>query len=486
VHARLLATVFVALTLACSGRSSGPGSRPSADEHYQRCNTSSDNSRPLLVEWPSTQRGELEAELGRRDSLVVVRYTGCELEVLRGCKLEGHYSWTGISAKRDELEIRNAGDVWANIPLAAARLVTAVERYGALHLDMQLIGQYSGTDHAPARERLAGRCDEATHVIGSFMVGAFEISSAAGGAFRAGAEVYGAGAGVGASRHEGYFSSDGDLDSCSDRYGSGSAPPDSCKSLLQIELLLLPAAQAKTRGVCPADMAFVEDSDDSGFCLDLHEVTVGEYAGCAADHTCSEAPASVEWPGISDAEHELYDELCNTNRGSQRNHPVNCVTWDQSASYCRAQGKRLPTAMEWRWAARGGEQNRTYPWGEDRPGPAHVNACGKECGKRFEARAQAYGKSDGNFSTAPVGSYRAGIGRWGLLDLSGNVAEWTNRDERSWGNVWVVGGSALSGSAEELESVAGEWVDPSARRFDLGFRCASEPIEAGDQKRRRR
>ncbi|NVB38462.1 SUMF1/EgtB/PvdO family nonheme iron enzyme [Pseudenhygromyxa sp. WMMC2535] len=317
------------------------------------------------------------------------------------------------------------------------------------------------------------------------MVGAFEIRSAKGGSLRGGVEVYGAGAGASGGRHEGYTSSDGDLRAC--QRGHGYAPPEDCESLLQIELLPVPPAEVVAAGTCPVDMAFVEVGEARGFCLDTHEVTVRDYARCAADHTCSEAPASVDWPGISEDEHARYDELCNTDRSNRRSHPVNCVTWDQAASYCRAQGKRLPQVREWKWAARGGEQNRTYPWGEDLPGPSHVNACGKECAKQFGAREQAFEAADGNRGTAPVGSYRDGVGRWGLLDMSGNVLEWTDHPIHSSGTLQVMGGSALSGAPEALESAASEYVQPSTRRFDLGFRCAADPrVDEGKGRRRKR
>lgn len=464
----------------------GDGARPSAEEHYQRCATTPDNLRPLLVEWPSTQRSALEAELQRSQTLIVVRYTGCELEVLRGCKVPGSYEWTKVSPKHDELEFLHAGDVWAKIPLAAAKLVAAVERYGALHLDMQLIGQYTGASEAPARERLEGRCEQATHVVGSLMVGAFEISSTAGGAFQAGIEVQGAGAGAGASRHEGYYSSDGSPKACRvDRGEFDYQPSQTCKSLLQIELLPIAASEITQAGVCPAAMAFIEGPSGEDFCLDLHEVTVREYAVCAADHTCSEAPATVNWPGISEAEHERDDPLCNEARSNRRNHPVNCVTWDQAASYCRAHAKRLPSSVEWRWAARGAEQNRTYPWGEDPPSPVHVNACGKECAKALTEQEPLFSKSDGNVGTAPVGSYPAGTARWGLSDMGGNVWEWTERSGYA-SSAMIHGGSALSSSADELDNRGGELVEAGTRRFDLGFRCAADPEPPESSRRGRR
>jgi len=147
---------------------------------------------------------------------------------------------------------------------------------------------------------------------------------------------------------------------------------------------------------CPTGMALVPggtyrmgseagDSDEqpvhevevARFCLDLTEVTVSDYAGCVSSGKCM--PANT---GGS----------CNAGVAGRENHPINCVDWNQADAYCQAQGLRLPTEEEWEYAAKGGDEDRRYPWGAAPPGPTLLNACGSECVAWF-ARNQLTAKS---------------------------------------------------------------------------------------------
>jgi formylglycine-generating enzyme required for sulfatase activity len=78
----------------------------------------------------------------------------------------------------------------------------------------------------------------------------------------------------------------------------------------------------------------------------------------------------------------------------------------------------LPSEAEWNYAVAGGNQQRTYPWGETEPG-ANANLAVYSC------RYNGSGTCTGVTNIAPVGSVPAGNGRYGQSDLAGNLWEWT-------------------------------------------------------------
>jgi iron(II)-dependent oxidoreductase len=152
-------------------------------------------------------------------------------------------------------------------------------------------------------------------------------------------------------------------------------------------------------------------------------------------------------------------------------HPANEMTWFGARDYCAARGLRLPTEAEREFAARGRER-RTYPWGEALP----------------DATRARYGV--GWTQTVPVGSYPKGATPEGVLDLAGNVHEWTASimqpypyradDGRELPDVLadrVVRGGAADTRPDTLRSSwRGASVSRNARagHHNIGFRCAKD------------
>ncbi|MCB0194523.1 MAG: SUMF1/EgtB/PvdO family nonheme iron enzyme [Anaerolineae bacterium] len=101
------------------------------------------------------------------------------------------------------------------------------------------------------------------------------------------------------------------------------------------------------------------------------------------------------------------------------NLPIVGINWNQAAAYCAWTDARLPTEAEWEKAARGVDA-RIYPWGNEFDGSV-LNYCDTQC----VADWRDFNGDDGYRYTAPVGSYVAGASPYGVLDMSGNVWEWT-------------------------------------------------------------
>ncbi len=79
---------------------------------------------------------------------------------------------------------------------------------------------------------------------------------------------------------------------------------------------------------------------------------------------------------------------------------------------------KLPSEAEWEWAARGGRNEAPYPWG----GPYIINKKGCYLAN-FKPQRGNY-SADGGLYTVPVDKYAAND--YGLKNMAGNVAEWTN------------------------------------------------------------
>lgn len=158
-------------------------------------------------------------------------------------------------------------------------------------------------------------------------------------------------------------------------------------------------------------------------------------------------------------------------------HPVVQVSYHDAAAYCAWAGKRLPTEAEWEFAARGGLEGKTFSWGDDPITPARANVWQGE----FPLRNTG---EDGHLGTAPVGRYPPN--GYGLVDMAGNVWEWTaDRFEASALDPSVApgaeervirGGSFMCHASycAGYRTAARMHATPATSLMNTGFRCAAD------------
>ncbi|MDX6611020.1 MAG: eukaryotic-like serine/threonine-protein kinase [Blastocatellia bacterium] len=191
------------------------------------------------------------------------------------------------------------------------------------------------------------------------------------------------------------------------------------------------------------------------FAIDKTEVTNFEYAQFVSE-TQHEPPSN--WAGGKPIP-------------GQEALPVTFVSYDDAVAFAEWRSKRdkvqyrLPTEEEWEYAARGGDQNNIYPWGNE------------------WVEDNAVIKSSGSIQPKAAGSSVKDKTRWGAMDMMGNVYEWTSSkasyykgsdlkvegEQRAW---YVIRGASYATSQlpKPISATRRDWFSGNTKVSVLGFR----------------
>ncbi len=188
-----------------------------------------------------------------------------------------------------------------------------------------------------------------------------------------------------------------------------------------------------------------------GFHIDRYEVTNADFK------------QFIDATGYApDDPHNFLRHWANGFPEALADHPVTWVSLDDARAFAVWEGKRLPTDIEWQWAAQGSD-GRDYPWGNT-----------------FNAD---YCNSD-THGTTPVHAYPANVSPFGVGDLVGNVWEWIDvicsDGWHEWcflrggsyyqakGSIWYVEGGAQTVRHHHKFLLLAPSLDRSGT---VGFRC---------------
>ncbi len=240
------------------------------------------------------------------------------------------------------------------------------------------------------------------------------------------------------------------------------------------EMVLIPSGTYRMYG---------DSNPVKAFYMDVHPVTVGEFRRFIIETGYKTSADEFGDAGVFNQSNGQWSLKDGANweypQGkdypkAQDDHPVTQVSWYDAVAYCKWVGKRLPTELEWEYAASnaGTLVDAKYPWGTN-----SITENGTYLGNVWQGAFPVYNSvEDGYRTTSPVGAF--GKSPLGLEDMAGNVWEWCS----DWNKKTMDkqknqrGGSFLC----DTKVCHGYTIDgtssstPDTSLMNVGFRCVKD------------
>jgi hypothetical protein len=235
----LLAAAFAGAGATGCVQSSAEKARsvlPRVPAEQAKCRVAASQSSPLVTEWPASEKANLEVLL--RNGTVAVAYSGCSMRLLPECHLPGEYHWQRTTPSTDSLEINDADELFAKLPLGAASLESELKRSGKLSVQTTVSGQLRLQNAAVDNVPREGPCAQATHIMSGLSLGAFALKAGGAKDTKLGASITLGEAGAKTERSADLLRSAGDADTCAQ--STNDSPHVNCASPIQAFLTPLP------------------------------------------------------------------------------------------------------------------------------------------------------------------------------------------------------------------------------------------------------
>jgi formylglycine-generating enzyme required for sulfatase activity len=150
--------------------------------------------------------------------------------------------------------------------------------------------------------------------------------------------------------------------------------------------------------------------------MEIYEVSYAQYLtfmnelGPGSHRNGCDGQPCMQTQNESETSNVTFDSANYSVPSVINDFPMVNVTWYGAKAYCEAIGRRLPTEAEWERAARG-DTGFVYPWGDT-----------------WDATRASTNRPDGGGEPqkVAVSAFPTGASPFGILNMAGNVAEWTS------------------------------------------------------------
>ena len=198
------------------------------------------HERPFIIEWDATDMSQFESIAA--NDVVVVKYEGCKLTVLDGCKddsVRGSYGtykpveWT--SGSLEKMEINSEAELYASLPLGVASLGGRIQGGEQFRMEYYVAGTRSATRPAVYAGDLKDNpgCRGATHFVYGYNLGAFALGSKSQASAEVEGSLYGFGGGGKTKQSQKADKKGGDLGVCK---AESATEIEGCKAPIRLTL----------------------------------------------------------------------------------------------------------------------------------------------------------------------------------------------------------------------------------------------------------